>query len=98
MTPPREIRTAESPPARHSRTSPPAGSARSAARARWTSRRGTSSSALLEHDKDVALGDRLPLMAADLGHGPRILRLDGHFHLHRFEDHDRVPLLDRVTD
>src|SRR5437762_10015077 len=48
---------------------------------------------LLEDNECVALRDRLPLLAEDLFHRARILGLDRHLHLHRFEDHDGVPLV-----
>src|SRR5215212_4028910 len=53
---------------------------------------------LFEHDEDVALGDRLALLAADLGHLTRVLGLYRHLHLHRLEDDDRVALVDLVAD
>src|SRR5271165_211453 len=53
---------------------------------------------LLEHDEGVALAHCLPLLAEDLRDRAGVLRLDGHLHLHRLEDRDRVALLDRVPD
>src|SRR3954453_2419353 len=53
---------------------------------------------LFEDDQDVALGDRLALLHADLGDLACVLRLDGHFHLHRLEDDDRVAVIDLVAD
>src|SRR3954451_17279370 len=53
---------------------------------------------LFEDDEDDALGDGLALFAADLGDLSRILGLDGHLHLHRLEDDDRVALVDLVAD
>src|SRR3954451_24357962 len=53
--------------------------------------------ALLEDDEDVALLDRLALLAADLLDRARVLGLDRHLHLHGFEDDDRVALVDRVA-
>src|SRR4029077_4528927 len=52
---------------------------------------------LFEDDEDVALGYRLTLPAADLGDLAGILGLDRHLHLHRFEDDDRVALVDLVA-
>ena len=60
--------------------------------------RRASLAALLEHDERVALVDRLALLAADLGDRAGVLGLDGHLHLHRLEDRDRVALLDLVAD
>src|SRR5215207_9221260 len=51
---------------------------------------------LFEDDQDVALGDRLALLTADLGHLPRILGFHRHLHLHRLQDHNRVTLVDLV--
>src|SRR6516164_5855982 len=63
---------------------------------------GSSTSSLpprsLKDYERVALGHRLPLLDADLAHDSRILRLDGHLHLHRLQDHDRVALVDAVAD
>src|SRR3954454_12308166 len=53
---------------------------------------------LFEDDEDVALGDGLALLAADLGDLARVLGLDRHLHLHRLEDDDRVALVDLVAD
>src|SRR4051812_16348708 len=53
---------------------------------------------LFEDDEDVALGDGLALLAADLGDLARVLGLDRHLHLHRFQDDDRVALVDLVAD
>src|SRR3954452_3831157 len=53
---------------------------------------------LFEGDEDVALGDGLALLAADLGDLARVLGLDRHLHLHRLEDDDRVALVDLVAD
>src|SRR5829696_2869090 len=53
---------------------------------------------LFEDDEDVALGDRLTFLAANLGDLARILGLDGHLHLHRLEDDNRVALGDLVAD
>src|ERR1700689_510039 len=55
------------------------------------------SSSLLEHDQRVALVDRLTLLAADLRHRARVLRLHRHLHLHRLQDRHRVALLHRVA-
>src|SRR3981081_3032870 len=49
-----------------------------------------------EDNERVAFVDRLALLAEDLGHGPRVLRLDRHLHLHRLEDHHCVPLVNLV--
>src|SRR5687767_6627538 len=54
-------------------------------------------SSLLKNDQRIALADGLALLHRDLLHGPGVLRLDRHLHLHRLEDHDRVSLVDRVT-
>src|SRR5438105_6569893 len=43
----------------------------------------------VEDNEGVAFVDRLPLLAEDLLHRPRVLGLHRHLHLHRFEDHDR---------
>src|SRR4051794_39215440 len=53
---------------------------------------------LFEDDENVALGDRLALLAADLGHLAGVLGLDRHLHLHRLEDDYRVALVDLVAD
>src|SRR3954454_21234111 len=53
---------------------------------------------LFEDDEDVALGDGLALLAANLGDLARVLGLDRHLHLHRLEDGDRVALVDLVAD
>src|SRR3954451_8451187 len=53
--------------------------------------------ALLEDDEDVALLHRLALLDADLLHRAGILGLDRHLHLHRFEDHHGVSLVDLVA-
>src|SRR5262249_3210384 len=52
----------------------------------------------LEHYEDVAFADRLALLAADLLDGAVVLGLDRDLHLHRLEDHHRVPVLDLVAD
>src|SRR5215207_4091051 len=52
---------------------------------------------LLEDDEDVALLDRLALLAADLLDGAGILRLDRHLHLHRLQDRDGVALVDLLA-
>ena len=41
---------------------------------------------------------RLALLDEDLGDGAVVLGLDGHLHLHRLQDHDRVALCDLVPD
>src|SRR4051794_30146629 len=51
-----------------------------------------------EDNECVALGDRLPFLAHDLGNRALVLGLDRHLHLHRLEDHERVALLDGVAD
>src|ERR1700730_14187135 len=53
---------------------------------------------LLEHDERIALADGLALGADDLRDGAGVFGLDGHLHLHRLEDRNRVALLDRVAD
>src|SRR3954454_7368391 len=53
---------------------------------------------LFEDDEDVALGDRLALLAANLGDLAGVLGLDRHLHLHRLEDDYRVALVDLVAD
>src|SRR5690348_7814081 len=53
---------------------------------------------LLEDDERVALVHRLALLAEDLLDGARVLRLDGHLHLHRLEDDDGVALGDLLPD
>src|SRR3954464_13063975 len=53
---------------------------------------------LLEHYEDVPFVARLTLLAEDLLDLALVLGLDGHLHLHRLEDHDRVALGDRVAD
>src|SRR3954452_4105985 len=53
--------------------------------------------ALLEDDEDAALLHRLALLDADLLDGAGVLGLDGHLHLHRLEDHDRVALVDLIA-
>src|SRR6185312_7914880 len=53
---------------------------------------------LLQHDQGVALRHRLPLLAGDLLDDALVLRLHGHLHLHRLEDHERVALLDLLPD
>src|SRR3954468_23927199 len=46
----------------------------------------------LEPNEDVALVDRLALLAEDLLDGSLVLGLHRHLHLHRLEDHHRVAL------
>src|SRR5215207_8402908 len=53
---------------------------------------------LFEDYECVALGDRLALLHRDLLHCAGVFGLNGHFHLHRLEDHDRVPLVNGVAD
>src|SRR3954451_15630166 len=53
---------------------------------------------LFQDDQDVALGNRLALFDADLGHLAGVLGLDGHLHLHRLEDDDGVALVDLIAD
>src|SRR5581483_4665531 len=73
-----------------SRTSlPPASSVRSPS--------ASGGMALLEDDEDVALLDRLALLAADLLDRARVLGPDGHLHLHGFEDDDRVAIVNLVA-
>jgi hypothetical protein len=52
----------------------------------------------LKHYEDVAFADRLTLLAANLLDGAVVFGLDWDLHLHRLEDHDRVPVLDFVSD
>jgi hypothetical protein len=49
-------------------------------------------------DAPYSLVHGLPLLAADLLDGARVLRFDRDLHLHRFEDHHRVAIVDLVTD
>src|SRR4051794_3026131 len=82
------------------RTTPSAGSSSSSLPSA-SSRAGAGADTagrLVEHDEGVALVDRLALLAADLHDGARVFGLDGHLHLHRLEDRDRVALLDAVAD
>src|SRR3954451_2315770 len=53
---------------------------------------------LFEDDQDVALGNGLALLDADLGNLAGVLGLDGHLHLHRLEDGHGVALADLVAD
>src|SRR5437764_14392427 len=53
---------------------------------------------LLKDDEGIALVHRLSLLAEDLLHRALVLRLDGHLHLHRLEDHHGVALGDHVAD
>src|SRR3954453_11075609 len=53
---------------------------------------------LVEDNERVTFVDRLALLAEDLGHGPGVLGLDRHVHLHRLEDHHRVPLVHLIAD
>src|SRR4051794_16364725 len=48
-------------------------------------------------EQRLPFADRLALRAQKLGHRSRHLCLDGHLHLHRLENDDGVPLVDRVT-
>src|SRR5947209_16665009 len=50
--------------------------------------------ALLEDNERLALRDRLPFFAANLLYDAGVLGFDGHFHLHRLENHDCVALFD----
>src|SRR3954465_16064109 len=52
----------------------------------------------VKNDQGVALRNRLPFLALDLGDRAVVLGLDGHLHLHRLEDHERVALLDLIAD
>src|SRR4051794_30994989 len=52
----------------------------------------------LEHYERVALGDGLAFLAGDLLDLAVVLGLDGHLHLHRLEDHERVALLHVLSD
>src|SRR4051812_33387138 len=52
----------------------------------------------VEDNERVAFRDRLPLLARDLLDRAVVLGLDGHLHLHRLEDHERVALLHLVAD
>src|SRR5438552_2211734 len=71
----------------------------SPSRMSWTSLPPVSSSATSgEDDQHVALVDGLALLAADLGDRAVVLGLDRDLHLHRLEDHQRVALVDLVTD
>src|SRR3954451_1618027 len=56
------------------------------------------SSLLLKLHQRVALGHRLALFDEDRLDGALVLRLDGHLHLHRLEDRDRVALGDLLAD
>ena len=51
-----------------------------------------------QDDQHVAFAHGLALLAADLLHGPVVLRLDRDLHLHRLEDDDGVAVLDLVPD
>src|SRR3954452_6276089 len=53
---------------------------------------------LLKDHQRVALRDRLTLRAGDLCDGSFVLGLDGHLHLHRFEDDEGVALGDLLAD
>src|SRR5512132_924643 len=78
-----------------SRRTPSAGRSRSSSPA--MDGREASAAALLEDHEGVALVHRLALFAEDLLDDAPILGLDGHLHLHRLEDDDRVALLDVVA-
>src|ERR671916_1574246 len=68
-------------------------------RARSTPSAGSSSrSPLLKDHQRIALRHRLALLDEDLLHGPLVLGLDRHLHLHGLEDRDRVALLDLLAD
>src|SRR5215211_7016716 len=56
------------------------------------------SSVLLKDHQRVALGHGLALLDDDLLHGPLVLGLHWHLHLHGLEDRDRVALLDLLSD
>src|SRR5664279_3436995 len=53
---------------------------------------------LFEDNERVALGHGLTLAAADLLDDAGIFGLDRHLHLHRFENHDRIALVDGVAN
>ncbi len=52
----------------------------------------------LQHYEDVAFTDRLTLLAANLLDGAVVFALDRDLHLHRLEDHDRVPVRNGVPN
>src|SRR6187200_56508 len=79
-----------------SRRTPSAGRSRSSSPA--MNRREASAGGLLEDHEGVALVHRLAFLAEDLLDGAGVLGLDGHLHLHRLEDDDRVALLDLVAN
>src|SRR5215213_4477795 len=53
---------------------------------------------LLKYDQSVAFAHGLAFFHGDLLDGAGVFRLDRHLHLHRLEDHDGVPLVDRIAD
>src|SRR4051812_30375452 len=51
-----------------------------------------------KNDQRIALRHGLPFLALDLFDRAVVLGLDGHLHLHRLEDHERVAFLDLIAD
>src|SRR3954451_13618217 len=51
----------------------------------------------VEDNESVTFRHGLALLALDRGDRAVVLSLDGHLHLHRLEDHERVALLDRIA-
>src|SRR3954447_9679020 len=62
-----------------------------------SSRRTFPDASSVEDNESVTFRHGLALFALDLLHGAVVLGLDGHLHLHRLEDHERVAFLDLLA-